>query len=160
METKCTNENNKRALLEKKINEHKNEKGALIPVLHEAQKIFGYLPMVVQKQISEGLNISLAEIYGVVTFYSEFSIQPKGEIQVNVCLGTACYVKGSNDILEQFKKQLHIDIGQCTDDNKFSLNSCRCVGACGLAPVVMINDEVYGKMTIEDVKKILEKYMK
>jgi len=160
MKTKCTNENDKVALLEKIISEHKNVKGALIPVLHEAQKIFGYLPMAVQKQISEGLNISLAEIYGVVTFYSEFSIQPKGEIQVNVCLGTACYVKGSNDILEQFKKQLHIEIGQCTDDNKFSLNSCRCVGACGLAPVVMINDEVYGKMTVEDVKKILEKYMK
>jgi len=160
MESHCTNEKDKINTLNKIIKEYKNTKGALIPVLHEAQRIFGYLPMAVQKQISEGLDIPLAEIYGVVTFYSEFTIQPKGEYQINVCLGTACYVKGSNEILEQFKKQLHIDIGQCTDDNKFSLNSCRCVGACGLAPVVTINEDVYGKMTIEDVTKILEKYMK
>ncbi|MCK5812045.1 MAG: NAD(P)H-dependent oxidoreductase subunit E [Clostridiales bacterium] len=158
MSKNCQCGEDKVCQLDNVIKEHKNIAGALIPVLHEAQKIFGYLPMSVQKQISKGLNISLAEIYGVVTFYSEFSTEPKGEYQINVCLGTACYVKGANDILEQFKKQLKIDVGQTTSDNKFSINACRCVGACGLAPVVTINEEVYGKLVADDVKGILEKY--
>ncbi len=159
MSKKCQCGEDKICQLDKVIKEHKDMAGALIPVLHKAQKIFGYLPMAVQKQISEGLDISLAEIYGVVTFYSEFSTEPKGKYQINVCLGTACYVKGANDILDQFKKQLKIDVGQTTSDNKFSMNACRCVGACGLAPVVTINEEVYGKLVADDVKEILEKYL-
>ncbi len=158
MSKNCQCGEDKICQLNKVIEEHKDMAGALIPVLHEAQEIFGYLPMAVQKQISEGLNISLAEIYGVVTFYSEFTTEPKGKYQVNVCLGTACYVKGASDILDQFKKQLKIDVGQTTSDNKFSMNACRCVGACGLAPVVTINEDVYGKLEADDVKEILEKY--
>lgn len=158
MSKNCQCGEDKICQLTKVIKEHKDMAGALIPVLHEAQEIFGYLPMAVQKQISEGLNISLAEIYGVVTFYSEFTTEPKGRFQVNVCLGTACYVKGASDILDQFKKQLKIDVGQTTSDNKFSMNACRCVGACGLAPVVTINEDVYGKLVADDVKVILEKY--
>ena len=158
MKNECCNENEKVEKLDEVIKKYKNVDGALIPTLHEAQDIFGYLPMAVQKQISEGLDIPLAEIYGVVTFYSEFTLYQKGEFQVNVCLGTACYVKGSNDILKEFKKLLKIDVGQSTSDNKFTLEACRCVGACGLAPVVTVNEDVYGKLIPSDVKGILEKY--
>jgi len=155
---KCDCDKEKVKKLTQIIEKNKNIKGALIPTLHEAQELFGYLPMVIQKQISEGLNIPLAEVYGVVTFYSEFTIYPKGRFKINVCLGTACYVKGSNDILKEFKKLLNIEVGQSTGDNKFTLDACRCVGACGLAPVVSINEDVFGKLNVEDVKDILEKY--
>ena len=101
----------------------------------------------------------MAEIYGVVTFYTQFSIYPKGQYQVAVCLGTACYVKGSGDIIEKIKQKLGIDVGQCTDDGKFSLDATRCIGACGLAPVLTVNDEVYGRLTVDDVDEILAKYM-
>ncbi|MBN2852879.1 MAG: NAD(P)H-dependent oxidoreductase subunit E [Clostridia bacterium] len=158
MNKECCCENEKIEKLNKVIEEYINVEGALIPVLHEAQEIFGYLPMAVQKQIADGLNISLAEVYGVVTFYSAFTIYPKGQYQINVCLGTACYVKGANDILDQFKKILKVEVGQNTEDHKFSLNACRCVGACGLAPVVTVNEDVYGKLVADDVKGILEKY--
>ena len=127
-------------------------------MLHEAQEVYGYLPLSVQKVISEGLNIPLAEIYGVITFYTQFSLNPKGKYKIQVCIGTACYVKGSGLILEELKKQLGIDVGQCTEDGKFSLDACRCIGACGLAPVVTVNDEVFGRLTKDDVSKILEKY--
>lgn len=137
---------------------HKDERGAAIPVLHEAQDIYGYLPIEVQKIISEGLDVPLAEIYGIVTFYTQFSLNPKGEYQIGVCLGTACYVKGSGDILEEIKEILKIDVGECTPDGKFSLDATRCVGACGLAPVVTINDDVYGRLTKGEIGDILAKY--
>ncbi len=141
------------------IEKYKDTQGALIPVLHEAQDIFGYLPIEVQQRISDGLNVPMAEIYGVVTFYTQFSIYPKGEYKVAVCLGTACYVKGSGDIIEKIKQKLGIDVGQCTEDGRFSLDATRCIGACGLAPVLTVNDEVYGRLTVDDVDDILAKYM-
>ncbi len=140
------------------IAKHKDQRGATIPVLHEAQEIYGYLPIEVQKMISEGLGVSLAEIYGIVTFYTQFSLNPKGKYEIGVCLGTACYVKGSGDILDEIKKELGIDVEECTPDGKFSITATRCVGACGLAPVVTINDDVYGRLEKKDVKDILKKY--
>ena len=142
------------------IEKHRGEKGALMPVLHEAQNIYGYLPAEVQTEIAEQLNIPLAEVYGVATFYSQFSLTPKGKHKISVCLGTACYVKGSDKILEEIEKILKISCGQCTPDREFSIDSCRCVGACGLAPVMIVDDEVYGKLTEKDVKGILDKYFK
>lgn len=140
------------------IEEHKGQEGAAIPVLHKAQDIYGYLPIEVQTMIAEGLSIPLAEIYGIVTFYTQFSLNPKGEYKVGVCLGTACYVKGSGDILEKIKERLGIDVGECTPDGKFSIDATRCIGACGLAPVLTVNDEVYGRLTVDDVDDILAKY--
>lgn len=142
------------------IEEHKGEAGALMPVLHEAQNIYGYLPAEVQTVIAEGLGISLAEVYGVATFYSQFSLMPKGKHKISVCLGTACYVKGSDKVLEAIEKELRISCGECTPDKKFSIDSCRCVGACGLAPVMIVDGEVYGKLSAKDVAGILDKYMK
>ena len=147
------------AKLQEVIANYKGTDGALIPVLHEAQSIYGYLPYEVQKKISEGLDIPMADIYGVVTFYTQFSIYPKGQFNVAVCLGTACYVKGSGDIIEKIKSKLGIEVGQCTDDGKFSLEATRCIGACGLAPVLTVNDDVYGKLTVDDIDVILDKYM-
>ena len=147
------------AELDAVIAKHKESRGALIPVLHEAQEIYGYLPIEVQKMISDKLSVPLAEVYGVVTFYTQFSLYPKGEYKIAVCLGTACYVKGSGDVVDKFKERLGIDVGECTPDRKFSLDATRCIGACGLAPVLTVNDEVYGKVVVDDVDKILEKYM-
>lgn len=144
--------------LQEVIEKYRDTKGALIPVLHEAQEIYGYLPMNVQKQISEGLNIPLTEIYGVVTFYTQFSLQPKGRFKVSICMGTACYVKGASHILDKLQEKLGIHVGECTDDGKFSLDACRCIGACGLAPVMMINDDVYGRLTPDEIEGILDKY--
>ncbi len=140
------------------IESHKGEDGAVIPVLHEAQNIYGYLPIEVQEMISEGLNVPLAEIYGIVTFYTQFSINPKGKYQIGVCLGTACYVKGSGDLLEKCKEILGIDVGECTPDGLFSIDATRCIGACGLAPVLTVNDDVYGRLVPDDVEGILAKY--
>ena len=140
------------------IAKHKDQDGALIPVLHQAQEIYGYLPIEVQTMIADGLSVPLAEVYGVVTFYTQFSLNPKGEYKVGVCLGTAYYVKGSGDILEKFKELLKIDVDGCTPDGKFSLEATRCIGACGLAPVFTINDDVYGRITADDVPGILAKY--
>lgn len=140
------------------IAKHKGQKGAVIPVLHEAQNIYGYLPIEVQEKISEGLNVPLAEIYGIVTFYAQFSLNPKGKYQIGVCLGTACYVKGSGDILDKFKEILGIEVGECTPDGKFSIDATRCIGACGLAPVVTVNSDVYGRLVVDDVEGILKKY--
>ena len=145
--------------LMKCINAHNNEKGALMPVLHEAQNIYGYLPAEVQTVIADELNVPLAEVYGVATFYSQFSLQPKGKHKISICLGTACYVKGSDKVLEAVEHELRISCGECTPDKKFSIESCRCVGACGLAPVMIIDGEVYGKLSPADVKGILDKYM-
>lgn len=146
------------AQLKQVIAEHKDQKGAVIPVLHEAQNIYGYLPIEVQEMISEGLNVPLAEIYGIVTFYAQFSLNPKGKYQIGVCLGTACYVKGSGDILEKVKELLDIDVGECTPDGLFSIDATRCIGACGLAPVLTVNEDVYGRLVVDDVAGIIEKY--
>ena len=140
------------------IEEHKGQNGAVIPVLHEAQNIYGYLPIEVQTMIAEGLNVPLAEIYGIVTFYTQFSLNPKGKYHIGVCLGTACYVKGSGDILEKIKEILGIDVGECTPDGLFSIEATRCIGACGLAPVLTVNDDVYGRLVVDDVEGILAKY--
>lgn len=140
------------------IETEKAEPGALMPVLQKAQEIYGYLPIEVQSMVAEGLGISLSEVYGVATFYSQFSLNPKGEHRISVCLGTACYVKGADKILEGVEKRLGIKCGECTPDGVFSIDSCRCVGACGLAPVMMIDDDVYGRMTVDQIDGILSKY--
>ncbi len=141
------------------IANHKGQDGALIPVLHEAQALYGYLPIEVQEMISDGLGVPMSEIYGVVTFYTQFTTEPKGQFHIAVCLGTACYVKGSGVIIDKIKEKLGIDVGGCTPDGKFSLEATRCIGACGLAPVLTINDEVYGRLETDDVDKVLAKYM-
>lgn len=141
------------------IAELKNEKGALMPILQKAQDIYGYLPIEVQKIIANELDIALEKVYGVVTFYSQFSLTPKGKYKISVCLGTACYVKGSGDIFEKFIEKLGIEGGECTEDGKFSLDACRCIGACGLAPVLTVNEDVYGRITADDVDSILAKYV-
>lgn len=140
------------------IQEKRTEKGALMAVLHKAQNLFGYLPIEVQRIISEGLTIPLAEVYGVVTFYSQFTLIPKGEYEIGVCLGTACYVKGAQALVEEIKKDLKIDVGQTSTDRRFSFIATRCIGACGLAPVMSVNEEVYGRLEAKDVVDILNKY--
>ncbi|KNF07283.1 iron hydrogenase HydA [Gottschalkia purinilytica] len=140
------------------IEDHKDKKGALMSVLHEAQDLFGYLPIEVQRIISEGLKVPLAEVYGVITFYSQFTLIPRGKYQIGICLGTACYVRGAQELVDKVKKDLSIEVGGTTSDRKFSLQATRCIGACGLAPVMSVNDEVYGRLKAEDIPEILEKY--
>lgn len=140
------------------ISEHKDDPGCLMPILQKAQDIYGYLPIEVQTMIADELHIPLEKVYGVVTFYAQFSLYPKGRYKVSVCLGTACYVKGSGDIFNKLQELLGIGSGECTPDGKFSLEACRCIGACGLAPVLTVNDEVYGRLTVDDVEGILQKY--
>lgn len=135
-----------------------NEKGELINVLHKAQGIFGYLPAEVQEIIAKELSVSVAHVYGVVSFYSFFSMLPKGEHPVSICLGTACYVRGAEKVIDEFKQLLHINVGETTPDGKFSLACLRCVGACGLAPVVLVGDKVYGRVAPEGVKQIIAEY--
>ena len=149
-----------KARLKAVIEESRSTPGCLMHVLQEAQGIYGYLPIEVQTVIADGLGLSLSDVYGVVTFYSQFSLQPKGKNRISICLGTACYVKGSEKILNEVEKELSIKCGECTEDGLFSIDSCRCVGACGLAPVMMINEDVYGKLTPDMVKGILERYRK
>ena len=146
------------AELKKQIAAHKGQKGALMPILQGAQEIYGYLPIEVQQIISDETTIPMSKIYGVVTFYSFYSLQPKGKYRISVCLGTACYVKGSGQVYEKIQSLLGIGGGECTPDGKFSLEACRCVGACGLAPVMMINDDVHGRLTPGNVEEILAKY--
>jgi len=141
------------------IDEYKNVKGALMPVLQKAQHIYGYLPIEVQKMIADGMGVSLEEIYGIVTFYSQFVLNPKGAVSIAVCLGTACYVKGSGAILERIADKLGVKPGETSGDGKYSLEATRCIGACGLAPAIIINEEVYGRLSKpEEVDPIIEKY--
>ncbi len=142
----------------KVIEENKNHKGALIPVLQNAQAIYGYLPMEVQTMIAEEMNIPLANIYGVVTFYTQFFLEKKGKYQINVCLGTACYVKGANKIIEKIEELTGVKVGETSKDGKFSLAATRCIGACGLAPILTINEDVHGRLTLDDVEPMLSKY--
>ena len=146
------------AKLKEVIAKSKDDPGAVMPVLQEAQEIYGYLPIEVQKMVAEGLNVPLEEVYGVSTFYSQFALSPKGKYNISVCLGTACYVKGSGDILNKLSEKLGIEAEECTPDGKFSLTACRCIGACGLAPVITVNDDVYGRLTVDDVEDVLKKY--
>lgn len=140
------------------INENRDKQGALMPVLQEAQGKFGYLPVEILQIISKDLAIPLAEIYGVTTFYSQFTSVPKGENDISVCLGTACYVKGAEKVMEEIEEVLGIKSGGTTADLKFSITPTRCIGACGLAPVININEDTYGRLKAEDIKGIIEKY--
>ena len=140
------------------LEQHKDMPGAAMPALQKAQEIYGYLPIEVQRMVAEGLGKPLAEIYGISTFYSQFSLCPKGAYKISVCLGTACYVKGSGKIYEKLQEMLNISGGECTADGKFSLDACRCIGACGLAPVMTINDDVYGRLTGDELEEILARY--
>ncbi|WP_439182459.1 NADH-quinone oxidoreductase subunit NuoE family protein [Carboxylicivirga taeanensis] len=135
-----------------------NDGGELINVLHAAQEMFGYLPAEVQELVANELNVSVAHVYGVVTFYSFFSMIPKGEHPISICMGTACYVRGAEKVLDEFKRHLSVKVGETTPDGKFSISCLRCVGACGLAPVVTVGEKVYGRVSAEDVKGILEEY--
>ena len=135
---------------------HKDMQGALMPVLQQAQGVYGYLPIEVQKMIAEGLGLPLAEVYGVVTFYAQFTLNPKGQYEVAVCLGTACYVKGSGNIITAISEKLGVEVGSITPDGKFSLDATRCIGACGLAPVMSVNGEVYGRLTTADVDRVFD----
>ena len=146
-----------------KLNEvfekYKDTPGKLMPVLQEAQDIYGYLPYEIQQRISEALDIPISDVYGVASFYSQFNLTPKGKHRISVCLGTACYVKGASKVLERIEEKLGIKNGECTEDRLFSIDSCRCVGACGLAPVIMIDDEVYGNLDVDKVDAILDMYI-
>ena len=152
-------------LSEEKVNKIKeicelfnNEAGELINVLHQTQNAFGYLPAEVQEVIAHSLNISLAQVYGVVTFYSYFTMIPKGKFPISICTGTACYVRGAEKVLEEFKRQLNLNVGETTEDGRFSLSCLRCVGACGLAPVILVGDKVYGRVSPDGVKAIIDAY--
>ncbi len=140
------------------IKKYINKPGSLIPVLQEAQETIGYLPPAVQRYIARRLNIPVSEVHGVVSFYSFFSMKPKGRHNIRVCLGTACYVKGAEEILKKVKEKLNIDVGEVTKDRTFSLESVRCLGACGLAPVVVVDKETYGDVTQKKVEEILAHY--
>lgn len=135
-----------------------NEPSELINVLHKTQEHFGYLPAEIQEAVASKLNIPVAQVYGVVTFYSFFTMTPKGRHPISICMGTACYVRGAEKVLDEFKKELAIQVGQTTADGKFSLSSLRCVGACGLAPVVLIGEKTYGRVAPDDVQDILKEY--
>lgn len=144
--------------LQKFIDQLEEKKGALIATLHKAQDIFGYIPQEVQEYIGKELDIPVSEVYGVVTFYSYFTMKPRGKYPISVCLGTACFVKGADRVLNDLEKKLGIKVGETTKDGKFSIDVLRCIGACVLAPVVTIGEDVYGKEEALDVEKLLEKY--
>jgi NADP-reducing hydrogenase subunit HndA len=153
---KGTQEQEKQLL--KIIADHKDVPGALMPVPQHAQELYGYLPIEVQTKIAQGLNISIEEVYQVVTFYAQFSLNPIGKHRVAVCLGTACYVKGAQNILEELEKELGVKAGGTTPDGIFTLEATRCLGCCGLAPVIVVDEEVYGRLVPADIKGILAKY--
>ncbi|MBQ8397601.1 MAG: NAD(P)H-dependent oxidoreductase subunit E [Clostridia bacterium] len=141
------------------IAKYQGTKGAMMPILQEAQGIYGYLPIEVQKIIAEKTDTPLEEIFGIVSFYAQFALNPKGDVAIAVCLGTACYVKGSGDLINKIQEKLNVEPGSTTSDGKFTLDATRCIGACGLAPVLTINNDVYGRLTPADLDGILEKYM-
>lgn len=157
MSVKLIITNDQLSLLKSKIAEHKRKPGPLMPSLHDAQNIFGCVPLEIQKIISEELNESIAKINGVVTFYSHFSLEPTGKHVIGVCLGTACYVRGSQGIIDKFKEVLQMDSGQTSEDGLFTLQETRCIGACGLAPVFTVGSEVYGNANVKTVTEVLGK---
>ena len=142
------------------IDANKHDKSRIMAVMQEAQEIYGYLPIEVQNKIAEGMSVPLEKVYGVATFYAQFSLTPTGENHISVCLGTACYVKGAGEIFDKLSERLGIAGDECTPDGKYSLTACRCIGACGLAPVLTVNEDVYGRLTADDVDDILAKYGK
>lgn len=144
--------------LRQKLRELKAIPGALMPAMQYAQELYGYLPYEVQCIIAEELGVTLSEVYGIATFYSQFSLYPKGKYKIGICLGTACYVNGSQAVYEKLQQLLGIAGGECTDDRLFSLDATRCVGCCGMAPVMTVNDDVYGRIKPDDVEGILDKY--
>ena len=146
--------------MKKLLQKYSQEKSNLIQILNEVQEKYGYIPKQSQIEISNYLNIPMAEIYGVITFYSRFTLKPKGKYNISVCLGTACFVKGSQALLDRLKERLQIQEGETTPDGKFSIDATRCVGACGLAPVFTVNSEVYGKATVKKLDEVLDEYMK
>ncbi|MCR5145745.1 MAG: NADH-quinone oxidoreductase subunit NuoE [Clostridia bacterium] len=155
-ECKCGNAC-KNCELKEILEKYEKDKSNLIQILNQVQEKYGYISQDAQKEISEYLDISMAEVYGVITFYSRFTLKPKGKYNIAVCLGTACFVKGSEKVLDKVKEVLKIDVGQTTEDGLFSIEATRCVGACGLAPVFTVNDEVYGKATPEMVESVIKK---
>lgn len=148
----------KYAELERIIARHRDEPGGLMPVMQEAQALFGAVPMDVQEIIAEGMGKTLSEVYGVATFYAQFALAPKGKYVISVCMGTACYVKGAQAVLDKLSEYLEISVGETTEDGEFTLDATRCIGACGLAPVMTVNDDVYGRVTPDQVAGILDKY--
>ncbi len=146
------------AQLQAVIAECKGDNSLLMHVMQQAQGIYGYLPIEVQKMIADGMEVPVEKVYGISTFYAQFALSPKGQYNISVCLGTACYVKGAQDLIDKLCEELKIDAGECTEDGKFSIEACRCIGACGLAPVLTVNDEVYGKLVADDIPGILAKY--
>lgn len=140
------------------VQKHKNEPGCLMPILQETQAAYGYLPEIIQHEIADGLGIPTSEVYGVATFYSQFTLVKKGTYKIGVCLGTACYVKNSKAVLDRIAEELNVEVGKTTSDFKFTLEATRCLGCCGLAPVMMINDDVYGGLVPDDIPGILAKY--
>jgi len=140
------------------INDYKGIKGSMMPILQQAQEIYGYLPIEVQKIIARETGASIEEIYGVVSFYSQFKLNPNGKYAIAVCLGTACYVKGAQELIDAITKELGVEAGSTSSDGKYSLEATRCIGACGLAPVLTINGDVYGRLTAKDIPGILAKY--
>lgn len=145
-------------LIDRVVEKYEGQEGSLIPILHQVQQVYGYLPEDVQAYIAEKLDIPLSEVYGVVSFYTLFSTLPKGKNKISICLGTACYVRGAGQIVSEFEKQLGIKVGETTDDGQFTLEGCRCLGACGLAPVLTVNEKVHGRLTPNDVTSIISKY--
>ncbi|MBT9154722.1 MAG: NADP-reducing hydrogenase subunit HndA [Firmicutes bacterium] len=145
-------------ILEDILSAHRGNAGALIQVLHAAQDVFGFVSEEVQEKVAEALNVPLSEVYGVTTFYSLFSLKPQGKHKIGVCLGTACYVRGAAHVLAELEKELSIKVNDTTPDGKFTLEVTRCIGACGLAPVITINEGVYGRLLVEKVKEVLAKY--
>ena len=146
------------AKLQAVLAEANGDKSRLMAVMQEAQEIYGYLPYEVQQMIAEGLNVPMEKVYGVATFYAQFALSPKGKYNISVCLGTACYVKGSGDVLDKICELVGIQPGECSADGKYSVEACRCIGACGLAPVMTINEDVYGRLTTDMIPGILAKY--
>ncbi len=146
------------AELDRIIARHRDEPGGLMPVMQEAQALFGALPMDVQEVIADGMGKTLSEVYGVATFYAQFALAPKGKYVISVCMGTACYVKGAQAVLDKLSEYLEIPVGETTEDGEFTLDATRCIGACGLAPVMTVNDDVYGRVTPDQVAGILDKY--
>ena len=157
---KCKNCMEEKTLkeLEQILSKYTNDKSNLIQILNEVQEKFGYVPTIAQEEIAKYLGIEVAEVYGVVTFYSRFTLKPKGKYAISVCMGTACFVKGGEQILERVKQKLGIEEGQTTEDGKFSIDATRCIGACGLAPVFTVNEEVYGKATPQKVDEVIKEY--
>jgi len=147
-----------KAKLDAFIAENKHDKSRLMAVMQTAQEIYGYLPIEVQHMIADGMDVPLEKVYGVATFYAQFALTPKGEYHISVCLGTACYVKGAGDLYDKLQQVLGIAGEECTPDRRFSLTACRCIGACGLAPVLTVNEEVYGRLVVDDIDGIIAKY--